>query len=526
MAAKKDHPVQDLFSEINPLNQPQLPAARVTGIQRDSRKVSGGEVFVAVPGTRVDGHSFITQAVDRGARLVVGSQPAEKYQDLPVPYLQVEDAREALALLTAAWCGYPARSLTVIGVTGTDGKTTTVNFIYQILKSAGLAAGMVSTVKAVVGEETLDTGFHVTTPEAADLQQYLARMVEAGLTHVVIEATSHGLAQKRVWGCDFDIGVVTNITHEHLDYHGSYREYLDAKASLFTLVARSQSKPWGVKKTAVLNRDDRAYPELKKRTQDLKLRAVSYSQRSNQAVLRARKIREGSRGVEYELLGGERKVTVRSSLGGLYNVSNSLAALAACHLGLGIDLDTAREGIARLERIPGRMEAIDLGQDFTAIVDFAHTPNALRSALSSVKEKTDGRVIAVFGSAGLRDREKRRLMAEISARLADATVLTAEDPRTEDLDTILEEMAAGAVSQGGVEEETFWRVPDRGEAIRTGLRLAAPGDVVIVCGKGHEQSMCFGETEYPWDDRTALRAALAEHLGKPGPAMPYLPTQA
>ena len=525
MTTNKVRPVQDLFTEIEPLNQTRLPAGQITGIKRDSREIKGGEIFVAVPGTRVNGHRFIPQAVERGARLVVGSEPAVDYQELPVPYLQVEEAREALALLNAAWYGYPARSLTVIGVTGTDGKTTTVNFIYQILKTAGLAAGMVSTVKAVIGEDTLDTGFHVTTPEAADLQRYLARMVEAGLTHVVIEATSHGLAQKRVWGCEFDIGVVTNITHEHLDYHGSYRDYLEAKASLFTLVARSRRKPQGVKKLAVLNRDDQVYPELEKWIKDRKLRAVTYGQQSPRAELRAGKVREDDRGVDYELEGGERKVTIRSPLGGLYNVSNSLAALAACHLGLGIKLDTAREGIASLERIPGRMEAIDLGQDFTAIVDFAHTPNALRSALSSVQEKTDGRVIAVFGSAGLRDRAKRRLMAEISAQLADLTVLTAEDPRTEDLDEILAEMAAGAVSRGGVEGETFWRVPDRGEAIRTGLRLASAGDVVMVCGKGHEQSMCFGETEYAWDDRTALRAALAQHLGKPGPAMPYLPTQ-
>jgi UDP-N-acetylmuramoyl-L-alanyl-D-glutamate--2,6-diaminopimelate ligase len=215
---------------------------------------------------------------------------------------------------------------------------------------------------------------------------------------------------------------------------------------------------------------------------------------------------------------------------GAYNVSNCLAALAAAVYGLGIAPETAAEGIAALEGIPGRMERIDLGQDFTAIVDFAHTPNALKVTLEAGREllagqKRPGRLIAVFGSAGLRDREKRRMMAETAAELADLAILTAEDPRTESLDGILEQMAAGARSRGGVEGETFWRVPDRGEAIRFALSLARPGDIVLSCGKGHEQSMCFGSIEYLWDDRTAMRAALAEKLGLAGPEMPYLPSR-
>jgi UDP-N-acetylmuramoyl-L-alanyl-D-glutamate--2,6-diaminopimelate ligase len=219
------------------------------------------------------------------------------------------------------------------------------------------------------------------------------------------------------------------------------------------------------------------------------------------------------------------RAAVSSSLIGEYNVSNCLAALTAAVYGLGIDPETAARGIAALDSIPGRMQAIDLGQNFTAIVDFAHTPNALKVTLEAARKMTNGRVISVFGSAGLRDKEKRRMMAEISAELADLSVLTAEDPRTESLDGILEEMAAGARSKGGVEGETFWRVPDRGEAIRFALRLAREGDIVLSCGKGHEQSMCFGKTEYLWDDRTAMRAALAEFLGIDGEKMPYLPSQ-
>jgi UDP-N-acetylmuramoyl-L-alanyl-D-glutamate--2,6-diaminopimelate ligase len=210
---------------------------------------------------------------------------------------------------------------------------------------------------------------------------------------------------------------------------------------------------------------------------------------------------------------------------GDFNISNCLAAVSATVFGLGISPQAARQGIARVNLVPGRMERIDLGQDFIAMVDFAHTPNALEKALEAVRPLAAGRVIAVFGSAGLRDRQKRRMMAQVSVRLADLTVLTAEDPRTELLDDILAQMAGGATAQGGVEGQTFWRIPDRGEAIKFALAQARPGDVVLACGKGHEQSMCFGQVEYPWDDRTAMRAALAERLGIPGPEMPYLPTQ-
>jgi UDP-N-acetylmuramoyl-L-alanyl-D-glutamate--2,6-diaminopimelate ligase len=241
--------------------------------------------------------------------------------------------------------------------------------------------------------------------------------------------------------------------------------------------------------------------------------------------VRAEAIDYSPAGIRFEAVGADFRVPVISPLVGAYNVSNCLAALTAAVHGLGVDPQIAARGIAALTGVPGRMERIDLGQPFTAIVDFAHTPNALRVAIETARKMTDRRVIAIFGSAGLRDKEKRRMMAEVSAELADVSILTAEDPRTESLDAILEEMAAGARSRGGREGETFFRVPDRGEAIRLGVRLAAPGDIVLACGKGHEQSMCFGEIEYPWDDRIAMRATLAELLGVEGPAMPYLPTQ-
>ena len=243
------------------------------------------------------------------------------------------------------------------------------------------------------------------------------------------------------------------------------------------------------------------------------------------ADVRAVDMQSSLLGIEFTATSNDLRVGIKSDLVGAYNISNCLAALTATIYGLGIDPETAARGIASLNGIPGRMEKIDLGQTFIAIVDFAHTPNALKVTLEAGRKMTKGRVISVFGSAGLRDKEKRRMMAETSIELADLSVLTAEDPRTESLEEILEEMAAGARSKGGREGETFWRIPDRGEAIRFAIRLAREGDIVISCGKGHEQSMCFGKIEYLWDDRTAMRAALSEFLEVDGPQMPYLPSQ-
>jgi UDP-N-acetylmuramoyl-L-alanyl-D-glutamate--2,6-diaminopimelate ligase len=433
----------------------------------------------------------------------------------------VEDGRAALAILAAAFWDFPAQHLTVIGVTGTDGKTTTANLIYNILQAAGLRSGMITTVSAVIGDQQLDTGFHVTTPEAPQVQRYLAQMVSTGLTHVILEATSHGLSQQRVAHSEFDFGVVTNITHEHLDYHGSYEAYRAAKASLLTSLAQTRPKDQITSRAAIINRDDISYEFLNRITT---VRTVSYGLHAGVDV-RAQEITYHTGGTQFLAVGKEYEIPVECHLVGEFNVYNCLAAIAVTVDGLGLPPSSAQAGIAALKSIPGRMEVIDLGQEFMAIVDFAHTPNALRRSLEAAREMVPGRVIAVFGSAGLRDREKRWMMAEFSTELADLSVLTAEDPRTESLDDILMEMAAGAKSQGGVENDTFWCVPDRGEAIRFGVSLAQPGDVVIACGKGHEQSMCFGRIEYPWDDRTAMRAALAEHLSLPGPEMPYLPTQ-
>ena len=511
--------LSQLFNDI-PFPVPSnIPDIEITGIAIDSRAVQPGFMFVAMQGGTADGHNYIPKALDNGAVAVVGERDLS---GLPVPYMRLENTRHALTWMAGSFHDEPGRKLTVIGVTGTDGKTTTTNILYKILRAAGIQAGMISTVNAVIGDEVLDTGFHVTTPDAHDVQRYLAKMVQAGLTHVVLETTSHGWAQYRVDACEFDIGVLTNITHEHMNEHGSFEKYRAAKARLFSSLEITRPKPQGNPRLAVINRDDpKSFDFL---TDFIKVNKVNYGLGEN-ADVRATDIEYSPSGIHFTAQGRDFRVRVTSQLVGAYNVSNCLAALTAAVYGLGIEPDVAARGIASLEGIPGRMERIDMGQDFTAIVDFAHTPNALKVTLETARQMTKGKVICAFGSAGLRDKEKRRMMAETSAELADLTVLTAEDPRTESLEGILDEMAAGARSRGGSEGVTFWRVADRGEAIRFALKLARPGDIVLSCGKGHEQSMCFGATEYLWDDRTAMRAALAEYLGVDGPKMPYLPSQ-
>ncbi len=509
--------LNELLSEVPGIRRNGLPPLEVEGISSDSRRIRPGGLFVAIQGTTDNGHQYLASAEQAGAVVALGQEPNP---GLGIPYLQAEDSRLAYAYLAAAWHGYPARELVMIGITGTDGKTTTAAMIFDILRRAGLAAGLVSSVSAKIDGTVLDTGLHVTTPDPMDLQALLRQMVEDGLTHCVLEATSHGLAQHRVAACEFDVGVVTNITHEHLDFHGSYDAYREAKGRLISGLSDSAVKPGAPEKSAVLNRDDESFGYLDPL---VKVRKITYGFDAH-ADVRGSALESGPEGLRMIVERGGKETELRTFMLGAYNAANVLAAFGVAVYVLGIDPKIGAAAISDFEGVPGRMERIDLGQDFLAIVDFAHTPNALKEALTAARTLTDGRVISVFGSAGLRDQAKRRMMAEISAELADLSILTAEDPRTEPLDDILEEMAEGVRGKGGKENATFWRIPDRGDAIRRAVGLAETGDLVIACGKGHEQSMCFGETEYPWDERIAMRAALAEHLSVPGPEMPELPT--
>ncbi len=492
-----------LFAEFPYPSPAGIPDVPITGIEIDSRKVQPGNLFVAMQGGSSDGHMYIPDAIKNGGSAIVGEQELSGFS---VPYIRLESPRLALTHLAAAFHDWPGRKLVVIGVTGTDGKTTTTNLLYQILRTAGFKAGMVSTVNAIIGDEVLDTGFHVTTPDAHDVQRYLARMVEAGSTHVVLETTSHGWSQHRVDACEFDIGVVTNITHEHMDEHGSYENYRAAKARLFESLEKTHTKPQGNPRLAIINRDDRSFEFLEG---FIKTKKINYGFQDI-ADVRAEEVRCTPSGIHFVARSKKFRVDVSSALVGAYNISNCLAALTAAVYGLGISPEVAARGLASLESIPGRMEPIDLGQPFTAIVDFAHTPNALKVSLEAARamlpalqadvgqEGKPGRVIVVFGSAGLRDREKRRMMAEIAAESADLSILTAEDPRTESLEGILDEMATGAVSRGGRQGETFWCVTDRGEAIRLCSQTGATGRYPAVMRKRSRAIHVF------WQDRVPL----------------------
>ncbi len=494
----------------------------VEGIRADSRDTVPGDVFVAVPGVNVDGHDFIGEAVGAGAVAVIGERPAEALSRTPgdsFSYVRVTDARRAWAWSCAAWEGFPSRDLTMIGVTGTDGKTTTVSLIHAILRAAGIKAGMMGTVTAVMPSagardrvpsapderyDQADTGLHTTTPDPPIIQRCLWEMVERGASHAVLEVTSHGLAQNRVAGCDFDVALITNVTHEHLDFHGSLQAYQRAKMRLFEGLESSYRKP-RVPKLSILNRDDDSFAYLSAFNAD---RQITYSVEGDADVTADRILLDGGR-TRFRLCVPDGCAQIETRLLGAYNVPNILAAAAAC-AGLQVPLDAISEGIALFGGVPGRMELVDEGQSFLAVVDFAHTPNALREALKAARDmiEDDGRVIVVFGSAGLRDREKRRLMGQVAGQLADVVVVTAEDPRTEALDAIMAQTAEAAQGQGKHLGENLFVLADRGEAILRSCELARPGDVVIACGKGHEQSMCFGTMEYPWDDREAMRLAL------------------
>ena len=503
-----------------------IPDTSISAVTADSRQVQPGTVFVAIRGGTTDGHRFVPDALARGAAAVVGTEDlAAQAVDWPAPYVRVADSRLALATLAAALYGFPTRAMRLIGVTGTDGKTTTTNLITHILRSVGLHAGMISTIGAKIGDADLDTGLHVTTPDAPDIQRYLAQMRDAGCEIAVLETTSHGLHQGRVAAVDFDVAVVTNVTHEHLDYHGSWDAYLDAKATLFRSLAGSTRKlrPDGSSqpKVAVLNADDGSFDPLRAIPSDLLL---SYGVETSSADLHASQIAYLPDRTTFAVQTPAGATTVDLPLAGPFNVYNCLAAIGA-GLAVGLPLKRIVAAVTTTPGVDGRMERIDCGQDFIAIVDFAHTPISLQRALEAVRQMTSGRVIAVFGSAGLRDEQKRYLMAETSVRLADLTVLTAEDPRTESLGTILAQMAEGAQRAGGVEGRDFLRIPDRSAAVLQAVNLARPGDVVVVCGKGHERSMCFGVTEHPWRDHPVVRWALERRLGLTVAPPPFvLPT--
>lgn len=377
-----------------------------------------------------------------------------------------------IAIAANIWFGFPSRKLTVIGITGTDGKTTTTTLVYEILKASGFKTSMITSVHAVIAGKSYDTGFHVTTPSAWWVQKYLREAVDHGDTYFVLEVTSHALSQYRVWGVKFAVGAITNVTHEHLDWHGTYENYLKTKLSLLQ-----------ASKIAVLNRDD----------------ADVY----DQAIAKLRRKKIITYGIRRDAMITTRTHPFWTFLLGVFNQYNCLAALAISDA-LGVEKKKAVKGITEFQGVSGRMEIL-AELPFRVIVDFAHTPNAITQVLKTVRNLTKKRLIHVFGSAGLRDRMKRPLMGNASAEFADIIVLTEEDYRTEDVNTIIEEIASGIPSTKEV--HTF---SNREEAISFSLHIARPGDLVIITGKGHEKSLCRGTIEHQWSDQDCVKKILKQ----------------
>ena len=473
----------------------------IAALAYDSRQVIPGGLFIAVPGTHTDGRLFLADAALRGAAIALG--PQIENSDLPLPYIVVDDVRIALANLACAFYSYPAQQLCTIGVTGTDGKTTTCNLISSLLEVAGKRSGLMTTANFKMGGQEWENTTRQSTLEAPDIQQLLRRMVDAGVSHAVIEATSHGLELQRTRGCAFDVGVVTNITHEHLDFHRTIENYRRSKARLFEMLDPARDKGLGIRPIAILNRDDVSYEVLKPYCN---VPVLDYGF-DPAAAVRAVNVRLDAHSTRFRAILPGAEIDIETQLVGHFNVSNCLAAIATAH-SLGVKATDIARGLAGVTGVTGRMERIDEGQPFTVIVDYAHTPDSLEKVLNMLRPLTAGKLMVVFGSAGERDVQKRPIMGQIVAQKSDFFVITDEDPREEDREHILRDIAMGAESTGKREGRDFLCIADRTQAIATAFARARAGDTVLLAGKGHEQSIIIGREKIPWDDRQVARGQL------------------
>ncbi len=482
--------------------------ASVTGVTSDSREVTNDGLFVAVPGFETDGHTYIGQALQAGAAaLLVQEDKRQVWEPIiaeaDVTVVSVPDARRALAQAAAGFFGHPGRKLGVIGVTGTDGKTTTVHLTAHVLESAGKATGFMSSVSFQSGDEAVLNDTHMTTVESPRVQEQLAEMVAADKRYAVLEASSHGLALHRLDECEFDVAVFTTLSRDHLDFHGTMDEYKAAKGRLFQMLDEPASK--SVPKAAVVNADDPASTYF---------RALSHADvvtygLGDEADVRAEAITADGLTTRFRLAmaGVSHEVLVR--LAGEFNVYNCLAA-AAVGQSQGLTAGEIVEGLGSFPGVPGRMQAIDAEQSFRVVVDIASTPEAIRRVLEALRPMTDGRVCVVFGCAGERDAARRDGMGRAAGELADYLVLTNEDPRREDPDAIIEEIAVGVQSAGRKEPGDFVRIPDRREALQHAFAWARPSDTVLLAGKGTEQSIVVGTEHHPWDEAQVARELLGD----------------
>lgn len=467
--------------------------AEITGITIDSRDVQPGDLFAALRGSDFDGHNYIAMAIDRGAAAIV----AEALPDgVEHPAIIVEDSRRDLAPIAAEFYGHPGRELTTIGLTGTDGKTTTSAQVSWILRQAGVQTGLIGTIGVQIGDGNHADLGHQTTPESHLVQGYLRQMVEAGTRAVVIEATSHGLAMHRLDGTSFDIAGVTNITHEHLEYHRTIENYRAAKGILIQRVAEANG-------TVILNADDEGAMSLRTLTKEAQLRTYAIS--DLEVDYHAHNVVASNSGISFEFNSEGITRTITLPMLGEFNVANALCAIAVCKAA-GVSVEQSIEALARAPGVPGRMQQIDAGQSFSVVVDYAHTPASLGKILQLLRDLTpDGKVIVVSGSAGERDVAKRPLQGKVMADLADVVVITSEDPRNEDPMQIIRDIAVGVESDNA----EVHLVEDRREAIALAFNKAAPGDVVLLAGKGHETSIIWGFEHSPWDEAAVARELLA-----------------
>lgn len=465
----------------------------VGGIACDSRRVKPHDLFVCVRGFKSDGAAFLPDAAARGAAAAL----VEADSDLPpvaLPALVVPSARAAMARAATALHGYPSRRLALVGVTGTNGKTTTTYLLESIARAAGYRTAVLGTIGCRIGDETLEAAH--TTPEAPDLQALLARMVGAGVQVASMEVSSHALTLDRSLGCEFDAGVFTNLTQDHLDFHDNLAAYFESKARLFAEYPLQSEKPF----TAVINADDPYGERLAGLTSG---RTLSYGT-GHGAALRAGEVSAEPARLEYTLTAEGARRRVRLPIGGLFNVYNSLAALGAARA-LGIDWEPVLAGLAGAAGVPGRFEPVDEGQPFSVVVDYAHTPDGLENVLASARALSPRRLLAVYGCGGDRDRTKRPLMGEIGARLADQVFLTSDNPRSEEPAAILRDILAG-VPPGQVGRVTV--EPDRRSAIFAAVAAAGAGDIVVIAGKGHETYQIFPTGTVHFDDRETARDAI------------------
>ena len=493
-----------------------------TSLENDSLKIIKGSLYFAIPGLRFDGHDYIRDAIERGAKGIVHERELDEYQK-DIFYLKKNNTRISMSAIADAYYDYPSRRMGIIGVTGTEGKSTTVYLIYQLLKLLGKRAGFISTVQYCDGIDEIWNSEHQTTPEAPVIHRLLAEMLKNGAEYAVVESSSHGLSKRtmRLGHVDFDVGVMTNVNHEHLEFHGTWEQYRSDKAELFRALDLSPSShrklgPKGdlaVPSFAVINADDKSKDYF---SAAAKHNFLSFSTRGDDADLSIKNMQSESSGNTYELydkLTGS-CFTISDKLPGAFNAGNVLASLLVVSRLLPVELQKLIPLVPCLKAVRGRMNRIDRGQPFDVIVDYAHSPSSFEAVFVPLREKlkkTGAKLISLFGSAGERDTQKRPLQGEIAARNSDIVILCDEDPRGEDSQLILEEIAKGCLSCSHMlRDKSLFLIPKRPDAIRKAISLARPGDLVLLLGKGHENSIIYPGGPVAYDEISEAEKALDE----------------